>query len=228
MQEREQGANGKMMDVAAVERRGGLHATARWISVLLHPLFMPLYSLLLAFNLDFRLSFFLSPAMLWITYGMIFVMTVLFPLSSMLMLMRGGMVSGILMPTARERIGPFVMAIVYYALTYWLLRRTSHHEATYAMLFGATLTLVATTLITLRWKISAHMVGIGGLLGALSALLLLHGSVGPFTLATAVLAAGLLGTARLLDGDHSPAQVYSGIVLGYVIVFLCVTRSWYL
>jgi hypothetical protein len=43
------------------------------------------------------------------------------------------------------------------------LRRTLHHEATYAMFFGAIAALFITLLITLRWKISAHMVGIGGL-----------------------------------------------------------------
>jgi hypothetical protein len=64
--------------------------------------------------------------------------------------------------------------------------------------------------------------------GALGGLLLIHGAVGPFALATAILAGGLLGTARLVDSDHSPAQVYSGAVLGFAVVFLCVTRSWYL
>jgi hypothetical protein len=201
---------------------------ARWISILLHPLFMPLYTLAIAFQLDFRLSFFLQPAMRWITYGMVFVMTVLFPLSSAWMLKRGGLVSGIDMPTARERVGPYVMTLFYYALTYWLLRRTLHHEATYAMFFGAMMALLATMLITLRWKISAHMVGIGGLLGALGSLMLLHGAIGPFVLATAILASGLLGTARLLDSDHQPAQIYAGAVMGFVVVFLCVIRSWYL
>jgi hypothetical protein len=83
-----------------------LQGAARWISILLHPLFMPFYTLVLAFQLDFRLSFFLQPIMLWITYGMIFVMTVLFPISSALMLVRGGLVSRITMPQARERVGP--------------------------------------------------------------------------------------------------------------------------
>lgn len=205
-----------------------LRRAARWTGILLHPLFMPFYTLATVLRIDFRLSFFLQPPMLSITHWMVFVMTVVFPLASLLMLKRGGLVSGIDLPTARERIGPYTMTLFYYALTYWLLRRTMHHEATYAMFFGAILALLATTLITRRWKISAHMVGIGGLLGALGGLLLLHGSVGPFLLSAVIIAAGLLGTARLLDGDHTPAQIYAGATLGFACVFLCVVRSWYL
>jgi hypothetical protein len=69
-----------------------MRLVARWVSIALHPLFMPLYTLLLAFALDFHLSFFLAPRLLmlpWVgevvvrdqhlLFGLVFVMTVLFP-----------------------------------------------------------------------------------------------------------------------------------------------------
>lgn len=195
------------------------------ISMLLHPLFMPVYTLALALRLDLHLSFFLPPQLVWITLGMVFVMTALFPLTSALMLVRGGMVSDLQMRDRRERILPYLMTLFYYALTYWLLRRIEQHAALHAMLFGAMLVLGATTVITFRWKISAHMAGIGGLVGALSALYVLHGTFHIAVLAALVAIAGLLGTARLVDGEHTAAQVHAGALLGGVVMFLCVAAS---
>ncbi len=203
-----------------------MRVAARWISILLHPLFMPVYTLVLAFRLDFNLSFFLPPVVLWVTLGMVFVMTVLFPLTSVLMLLRGGLVETLEMRTRKERIAPYVMTLFYYSLAYWLLRKTEHHGATYAMLFGAILAVGLTTVITLRWKISAHMVGIGGLLGALTGLFLLHGTFNIQVLAIVIVIVGVLGTARLVDSDHDPAQVHIGALLGFLVMFLCVSSSW--
>lgn len=203
-----------------------MRIAARWMSILLHPLFMPVYTLVIAFRLDFNLSFFLPAVVLWVTLGMVFVMTVLFPLTSVLMLLRGGIVETLEMRRPQERIAPYVMTLFYYTLAYWLLRKTEQHEATYAMLFGAIAAVGLTTLITLRWKISAHMVGIGGLLGALAGLFLLHGTFGIEVLAIGVVIAGALGTARLVDSDHDPAQVYCGALLGFVVMFLCVSGPW--
>ena len=199
-----------------------MRTVAHLLSIVLHPLFMPLYTLLLAFRLDPNLSFFLPEEVRLITFAMVFLMTVLFPLLSTVLLLRAGVIQQLSMPTRQERITPFVMTLFYYGLTYYLLRRTLHHPATYAMLLGAVLALAITAVITLRWKISAHMVGMGGLLGALSALLVLHHTFAPLEMAAFILLAGALGTSRLIAGAHSPAQVYAGTVLGFTCTFVCV------
>ena len=211
---------------------------ARWFSIALHPLFMPLYTLLLAFNLDFHLSFFLAPRILalpvlgevivrdeHLLFGLVFVMTVLFPLTSAVFLQRGGMVSDLTMPARRERIAPYLLSLFYYGMTYWLLRRAEQHESVYAMFTGAILVLVLVTAITFRWKISAHMAGIGGLVGAVTGLFALHGSFSIGVIAIAIVIAGLLGSARMIDSDHSPTQIGAGAGLGFGIVFLCVFGS---
>lgn len=202
-----------------------MRGISRGLSILLHPLLMPLYTLALAFRLDFRLSFFLPAPFIWITFGMLTAMTVVFPLASTWMLMRAGLVDDFHLRTRRERIGPAVMTLFYYALAYWLMRRTGQHEAVLSMLLGALVSLSLFTMITLRWKISAHMVGIGGLTGALAALWLMHGEFDPGVLAAFIVVAGMLGTARLIDGEHTPAQVYSGALLGFAGVFACVMAA---
>jgi hypothetical protein len=63
-------------------------------------------------------------------------------------------------------------------------------------------------------------VGIGGVLGMVFGLMLLHGAQ-LRTLPLLLVLAGALGSARLLVTDHTPAQVYTGAALGFAGTFLC-------
>lgn len=194
----------------------------RLLSYLLHPLLMPTITLWLALRIDPHLAYFIAPQDQWKVLMMVALMTIGFPLASALLLMRAGLVGSLEMPGRRERIAPYGMSLVYYGMTAYLLARTPLHPMALALFIGAALALLLTTLITLRWKISAHMVGIGGLLGALVALSVRHGLQAFALICAAVVAAGALGTARLLDSDHSPAQVYAGAALGFGSVLLAV------
>jgi membrane associated rhomboid family serine protease len=135
---------------------------------------------------------------------------------------RAGIVSSTTLPTRTERVVPYVLTLIYYGMTYYVLRRTLGHPVVLSFFFAPVLALLLTLLITLRWKISAHMVGIGGLVGALLGLMIIHGTHAPMVLVLAFIAAGALGTARLLDSDHTPAQVYAGAALGTTCMLACI------
>lgn len=199
-----------------------MHRIARLLSYALHPLLMPVLTLWLALELDLRLGYFLDERARWVVLAMVGLMTVAFPLTSALLLMRAGLLSSLEMPTRRERIAPFAMAVLYYGMTWYLLARSPLHPLALALFGGAVAALLVTTLITLRWKVSAHMVGIGGCLGALVALNMLHNLEAFIPLCIVVLLAGALGTARLLTSNHTPAQIYAGAGLGFACVFVAV------
>lgn len=204
-----------------------MRTAARLLSVLLHPVWMPTLTLVLAFTVDPHLAFAFTPEGRLIIYAMMFVMTALFPLASTWMMVRSGLLGSLSMPDRRERILPFLLALIYYAMAYYLLRRTPNHPATWAMAFGTFIALLLTLLITLRWKISAHMVGLGGALGALLALMWLHGVHVPLVLSALFVLAGLLGTVRLFLTDHSPGQVYAGALVGAACTFACTAAGLY-
>ncbi|HMQ75136.1 MAG TPA: hypothetical protein PKE21_01755 [Flavobacteriales bacterium] len=195
---------------------------AQALSIALHPVVMPLLTLVLAFRLDPHISFFLPPPVQWFTFGMVAVMTIVFPVSSTVLLWRSGAISGLTMPLREERIVPLLMTMLYLGMCLYLLHRGPHHPATYALFTGVLLAVALTLVVTLRWRISAHMVGIGGLLGALSGLQLLHGTFAPLELAVLIVLAGALGSARLLVGGHTAGQVAAGTVLGFLSTWTCV------
>ncbi len=196
-----------------------MYPVARLLSIVLHPLLMPTYTLWLALHVDPRLGYFLGEQGMLVLLGMVALMTVAFPLTSTLLLLRAGLITSLEMPTRSERIAPYVMSLLYYGMTWYLLSRTPLHPAAVLLVPGALIALLFTTLITLRWKISAHMVGMGGSLGALAALGYLHGCAVMEPMSVLILLAGALGTARLLTSDHTPAQVYAGTALGFVSMF---------
>jgi membrane-associated phospholipid phosphatase len=78
-------------------------------------------------------------------------------------------------------------------------------------------------LITLVWKISAHMFGVGGLIGGvMSVSYFVERTNSYLMLVVLFLIAGLVGTSRLVLRRHTFAQVVAGFTLGIVITFLFV------
>jgi membrane-associated phospholipid phosphatase len=85
---------------------------------------------------------------------------------------------------------------------------------------GAIAALLAVTIINRRWKISAHLTGIGGLLGGICSFALNY-SVLPLGLIVGVLAISLmLMYARLYLNAHTPMQVVCGFLLGLLCTFI--------
>lgn len=199
---------------------------ARLLSIALHPLFMPVYTLALAMQIDPFVAFLLPVEGRWITLAMVTVMTVAFPLTSALLLKRAGVVKSLEMHDRQERIGPYVMTMVYYTMAWYLLQQAPLDLTASRMFAGATIAVALTAVITLRWKISAHLVGLGGLIGAVAGLDHVHG-LGAFPIiAGLIVLAGVLGTARLLTSDHTEGQVIAGGVLGAACTYASVVAGW--
>jgi membrane-associated phospholipid phosphatase len=77
---------------------------------------------------------------------------------------------------------------------------------------------MAAFIITSKWKISAHMIGIGGITGLIAYLIYyLHVNLEIY-LIVIVLVSGLTGTARLILNAHHPSEIYSGFLMGFAII----------
>ena len=112
--------------------------------------------------------------------------------------------------------------IFYFGLTYFLLQKFPYDLSILSMLLGAIISLVLCTLITMKWKISAHTIGTAGVVATLAGLTTAGGSIPLAAVIISILSLGLVASARLALNSHSPMQVYSGIVIGFVPVFVCV------
>lgn len=192
---------------------------ARFLSYALHPLLMPLITLWVLLRADPHVAYFLPPNGKLLLLGMVAVMTFLFPVMSVLLMRRAGLVSDLQLPRREERIAPYLATLLYGGMALYLLYRTPLHPIAHALFIGILCAMGLSALITYWWKISAHMVGIGGLVGALFAVHAVHGVDVFAPLVLAIALAGALGTARLLTSDHTHAQVHAGLLLGLACTF---------
>jgi membrane-associated phospholipid phosphatase len=88
------------------------------------------------------------------------------------------------------------------------------------VVIGAMVALLAVTVINHWWKISAHLTGIGGLLGGICSFALSY-SMLPMALIIIVLVLSLLLMyARLYLNAHTPLQVIGGYLLGLICTFI--------
>ena len=176
----------------------------------------------LAFWLDEGIGYFTPKELVIYNFIMVFCMTVLFPLISILILLRGKVISSIKIPLREERILPYSMSLFYYGLTYFLLQKFPYDLPILSMMLGAIISLALCLLITTKWKISAHMIGLAGLVATLAGLMALGGTIPIVALILSVIVLGVVASARLALHSHTQMQVYAGIVVGFVPVFICV------
>jgi len=191
---------------------------AHIISGIFNPIIIPTYLLAILFfnEVYFSLTLPVEFRMRILLY--IFFMTFALPLFTYLVFRRLKMISSLDMPTREERTFPFLITGILYYLTFHLLRDLEISYHFFNLLLGATAIMVITMLVNFLWKISIHMTGIGGAVGALLGLSFERIVDLPGFLIASILVAGLVGYSRIRVNAHTPAQVYAGFITGCVIM----------
>jgi len=183
------------------------------ISILLHPMFMPLLALHLTLLVLPSLAFTLSQNLLLI-YGILVFSTMVLPLASIFWLMRKGKVSSLEMSNHKERPLPLFKAVIWMSFGYYLLQNLLFYTPILkAELLGAIIIILIAAIVSKFWKISLHLLGIGGVVGVFIALQIMHGDF-LYLILLFILLSGLLGVARIKQKAHNYTQVYAGFLVG--------------
>ncbi|MCH2198427.1 MAG: hypothetical protein MK081_06565 [Flavobacteriales bacterium] len=192
--------------------------TANIISYVLHPLWMPLFTLVLAYFLDPFIG--LHPEMFKFLLLIVLINTIA-PGLSILVMKRKGIISDLDIRNRRERLAPFLLFLFYYVLSYILLRFNTDIVPIdiFIIFFSLLISLVSGLLINSQTKISMHLMAIGGLCGVLAGLNELHLLGIGWVVAALLMGAGVLGWARIRMGVHTHQQVYLGFSVGFLIHF---------
>lgn len=210
-------------DPSPLRRSDGTLPTrlSKALSVLLHPLAVPLYLMLLLVAGPTQLAYYplsVKFYLLWVTA----LYTAVIPLLSVGLLRSMGRISSFTIDRRSERILPLVIGIICYLLCSVAVGQIpSAMIVRKFMLAGACCQLFCLA-VTFYWKISLHL----AVQGAVAAFLVLltFGNAGNLTvaLAVAVLCAGALASARLWLGCHTIRQITAGYVGGFIVSALAV------
>jgi len=195
---------------------------AHIISVLGHPLFMPSYAFgLLIYNNPYVEM--MTPKMSQqLTLGILMVFTVLMPALTAVLFKMFGLIDSLLMKTTKERRLPFALTIIWYYMGFLLMKNIYVPQCFLLLMVGAISAIAIALIITNHWKISIHMLGIGGVVGAIIGISQRFQFDHILLIVWLILIAGIIGFARLKTNSHSYKQVYTGFILGVAIEWLVV------
>ena len=198
-----------------------LDISSQLCSIVLYPMLMPLYGMLMFCLAMKHLLPQLPAAYMWFCLAGTVVMTLIIPVLLLLIMKHRGLIDTLQIEDPKQRTMPYVYTLCCYGFWAYFLRGTLHLPVFLLLVvIGAIVALLAVTLINRRWKISAHLTGIGGLLGGICSFAL-HYSVLPMGLIMTVLVLSLLLMyARLHLNAHTPMQVVCGFLLGLLCTFI--------
>lgn len=186
--------------------------TAKIISAILHPIFLPTYMMLVMvaagltrFSPDNDFIFIISTL----------IMTCLFPGLVVVMMKRWKVISSLEMERRDDRIGPIILMMISLYGAVRLFNNVSVLAMFNFYLYTALIISVLAFIVTFFWKISLHALGWGGVVGCLFILTRLSmSSFLPYFLASIVLS-GVVAAARIKEESHSNAQLIAGFAAGF-------------
>jgi hypothetical protein len=196
---------------------------AHIISVVFHPLFIPVYAVwYIAFVHPLFFTGMNDSVRSWILIR-VSINMVLFQLVTVLLLKGVGFIDSIFLRTQKDRIIPYITAGIFYFWMYLVFHNQLFLPLILpAFVFGAFLATSAALIANIYFKVSMHAIGVGGLLGLLLVILFYtHSTIAVAApLMITLLITGLVCTSRLMVSDHKQGDIYMGLFIGIVCQFI--------
>lgn len=196
-----------------------LRRAAEILSVVFHPIFIPLYGLIIIYSSN-TLHSFLPLQVKRMIFILVMANNVLLPMALATVLYARGAISTFNARDRNERVLLLTFSMVMYSLTAFLLLRMQVPGLFRAFFIAIAVVTLITLLITVFYRISLHASGIGGLL----ALVLFMAGLYHIGMVWQTVAVLLIGSAvlssRIYLEDHTPAEVWSGFFAGVAIMGL--------
>ena len=190
------------------------------VSILFHPVFVPTITVFLVVKIYSNIIILENQA------GIILIGTCVFslilPLLSVFILLFKKKIDSLEMPKKEERFLPILFASIWMILGSYFMKEIFNYAPIIKSIYlGAIYVMLISLLITKKWKISLHMLAIGGATGVFIMLGFLFGQNLMLLLIT-ILISGILGYSRLSLKAHSLNQIYAGFIVGNIVMGLSI------
>lgn len=197
---------------------------ARALSAVFSPFYAPIWVLV-------GLFFFSYLQLLPLKYklfiiGMVYVFTVLIPrvgINIFRMLMRW---THLQLSHREHRHMPYLLTISSYTVCIVLMSKMNVAMFIRGIVMAAFVSQIICVILNAWWKVSTHMVGMGGLVGALIAFSILFYYNPLWPACGLILLSGALGTSRIILRQHSLSQVLVGFAIGFTCAMSFILLSW--
>src|SRR6266542_262528 len=176
----------------------------QFISFIFHPLLMPALGVYIILNSGTYAAF-MPPGYKNIILIVVLTCTFGLPLAFVPLIYYRKLTTSLELKQNQERTIPLIVTTSFFFLSFYLLRRMGVPVLIQSFLLACTFAVSLSIFITMKWKISAHMIGIGGIVGLIISLSVLYSANMMLYLLLAVLMSGFIGFSRLSLNAHTPA-----------------------
>lgn len=190
-----------------------LNKPAKIISIIFHPLFMPIYGMIIIFSAP-TLFGYLPFAVKKLLFLIVLINNVLLPLSLLPFFRYRNIISSWTVESRKERILPLLITTLLYSSTSFIIMKFPIPIFLKSFIFAVFFISLTVTIINFWWKISIHSAGAGALAALVLILSLKMYSPLMWYMIAAVIAAGLVLSSRIKLDSHNPQQVWAGFLTG--------------
>jgi hypothetical protein len=191
-----------------------INLTAKTISVVFHPLFMPVFGIIIIFSAP-TLFGYLPGSIKKLIILILLINNVLLPLSLLPYLRYRNYITSWSIDDRKERMLPLFIASILYAVTSYIIIRYPLPVFIKTFILGVFLITLLLTALNMWWKISIHSTAAGSIAALVLVLSFKMNSPLLWPLLLVIISAGLVLSSRLKLNSHSPSEVWSGFFLGY-------------
>lgn len=198
----------------------GLIITARIISLVFTPFYLPLVGIALLFTLSYmnmlptRFKLFVA--------AIVYLLTILVPTLLIHLYRRARGWSLLQLGHKRRHVVPYLISMLCYMACIWIMVASNVFHFIVVIVIAALIIQTVALLVSIWWKISIHTAAIGGVAGALTAFAEMFHFNPVWWLCLVLLFSGVLGTARIILRQHTTPQVVAGFMVGAASAFFTI------
>lgn len=193
----------------------------KFFSIILHPIFTPIIFIYLSLIIipQAQISVAQDITVFFIT---LIIITIIMPLICILIMLKKNIISSYEIKKKEERFSPLLITTLCYIILLLKLNLTSALDPIIeAQIIGITIILFSALIISRCWKISLHMLAMGGGVGIILGLYLIS-EKGLFFLVGLFVASFVLSICRKKERAHNNTQLIIGFLVGLIIEFSCI------
>ena len=192
--------------------------TAQVTSWILTPFSIPFLAFLVLFLFSYLRIMPLQYKL--IVLGIVYCFTILMPTITIFLFRKINGFARQELSERKKRYVPILLTIISYVFCLLMMRKLNIPWYMTGIIFVSLVISIICILVNLKWKLSEHMAGMGGIIGGLVSFSALFSYNPVVWLCLFILIAGILGSARIVLGHHTLGEVLSGFVVGLVCSFL--------
>ena len=192
--------------------------TARIVSAVFTPFSIPFVAFLILFLFSYLNIMPLAYKL--IVLGVVYCFTILMPTLTIFLFRKINGFEAKDLTDRKKRYVPYLLTIISYVFCMLMMRKLNIPWYMSGIILTALLMMLISIILNLKWKLSEHMLGMGGIVGGVVSFSALFGYNPVWWLSLFILIAGVLGTARNILQHHTLSEVLTGFVVGFICALL--------